>query len=215
MISLLLFSSLRLGLRSWEGVDNTADGNAEVRVAQDFIARVLRQSRPITLTLDAEPVLIFSGDAQTLELVSPLSEYVGVPGLYVLRLALDEGEQSSLRLTRWLLHPDVLEGTAEIPEWTPYDGGSLFALDDAEDRDIAEGVFGTTLLVESVEEFRIDYFGALDDAAPLGPEGELDADWQEDWIERSVPPLAVRIRLTTAERSWPDLQVRLPAFAER
>jgi general secretion pathway protein J len=215
LITLLLFSSLRLGLRAWEGVESTADANADLRIARNFLARALRQARPVSLTLDGESVLVFSGDAQTLELVAPLSEYVGVPGLYILRLSLDHGERERLVMTRWLLHPDVLAGSAEIPEWRPLDGGLQPSLDSEEDRDIAEGVFGTTILAESVDELRFDYFGPLDAVTSMTPAAEVDAVWQEDWMQRRTPPLAVRIRLTTAERPWPDMQIQLAAGSER
>lgn len=210
LISLLLFSGLRLGMRAWEGVDRTAEQTAELRVARNFLERALAQARPVSITLDDEPVLVFSGDAQDLELVAPLSEYVGIPGLYILRLGLEDGESPRLMLTRWLLHPDVLEGTAEIPEWTPYDGGIGSSVSGTEDKDIAAGAFGTTVLAEGVDELAIEYFGP-DDDAELVVEDELpNGNWQDEWIERHTLPLAVRIRLTTTSRSWPDMLVRLP-----
>jgi general secretion pathway protein J len=70
LISILLFSGLRLGIRSWEGVETSAEFNSELRLARDFLVRVLSQARPITLTLDAEPYLLFTGDVQNLEFVS-------------------------------------------------------------------------------------------------------------------------------------------------
>ena len=76
LISILLFSGLRLGIRSWEGVETSTEFNAELRLAHDFLIRVLSQSQPITLTLDAEPYLLFTGDGQNLEFVAPLSEQV-------------------------------------------------------------------------------------------------------------------------------------------
>jgi general secretion pathway protein J len=210
LIALLLFSGLRLGMRSWETVEVTAEKNAELRIARGFLERALGQSRTVVLTLDAEPVLLFGGDAENLEFVAPLSEHAGVPGLYILRFSLGEGDSRRLVLTRWLLHPDVLEGTAEIPEWEPFDGGIGASFAGAEDRDIAEGVYGSTVLVEDVEELRFDYFGPVNDGLSAAVGDDLDADWQEDWIERSSPPLALRIHLTTAERSWPDAIVTLP-----
>lgn len=85
LISLLLFSGLRLGMRSWEGVEAAAEYNTRLRLARDFLARVLSQARPISLTLDARPYLVFAGDSQNLEFVAPLSGQVGIPGLYILR----------------------------------------------------------------------------------------------------------------------------------
>lgn len=210
LISILLFSGLRLGIRSWEGVETSAEYNAKLRLARDFLVRVLSQSRPITLTLDAEPHLLFTGNAQNLEFVSPLSEQVGIPGLYILRLGLEaRGERGSLVLTRWLLNPDVLAGSNEIPAWQPL-GGQGASSGALEDQDVAAGAFGTSILLDNLEEFEIAYFGF--------PEGEDPAvmveakgEWQATWQDRAMPPQALRIHLTTPHRVWPDLIVWLGA----
>ncbi len=210
LISILLFSGLRLGMRTWEGVETSAEHNAELRLARDFLERVLSQSRPITLTLDAEPHLIFTGNGQNLEFVSPLSEQVGIPGLYILRLGLvATGERGSLVLTRWLLNPDVLAGTNEIPEWQPL-GTQGVSSGILEDQDVAAGAFGTSVLIENVEEFEIAYFGfpeGEDPAVAVDAKGE----WQATWQGRAMPPQAVRVHLTTPYRVWPDLIIRLGA----
>ena len=73
--------------------------------------------------------------------MAPLSEHVGVPGLYVLRLGVEgRGERSRLVLTRWLLHPDVLLGKADTPEWKPLDPASPgISGAPAADKDLAAG----------------------------------------------------------------------------
>ena len=209
LISLLLFSGLRLATRAWEAVDNTAERTGELRVARNFLERALSQSKAVTLTLDAEQYLVFTGDAETLEFVAPLSEHVGIPGLYILRLSLTGRGDAQLVMTRWLLHPDVLQGTAEIPEWEPFDGaGGLSNVAADADEDIAAGAYGTTLLVESVDEFEMSYFG-VQEGEGVGEE-TVEGDWYEDWFEQPRPPMAVRLRLTTTEQGWPDMLVRLP-----
>jgi general secretion pathway protein J len=163
----------------------------------------------VRVTFDAQPILVFAGDADNLELVAPLSEHVGVPGLYILRLGL-EGREARLVLTRWLLHPEVLAGDGEIPEWEPFDGTrELVGLDSDDDLDLAGGAFGVTVLLDRVEAFELAYFGVPEGAA-IGAAALEDADWYEDWLEQPRPPLAVRIRLTAPGRDWPDMLIRLP-----
>jgi general secretion pathway protein J len=204
LIALLLFSGLRLGTRSWERVEALAERTAELRIARGFLARSLEQIRPAQVTFDAERVLVFGGNEQNLELVAPLSEHVGTPGLYVLRLSLVRGEKDRLVLTRWLLQPDVLDGLGDIPEWKPFDGQASRTgaglLDEDEDR--AVGAFGRTLLVEDVAELDIGYFGIA--------EGEQEAKWHQEWLGESRLPSAVRIHLTTMKQTWPDMLIRLP-----
>jgi general secretion pathway protein J len=185
-------------------VDAAAERNAELRIALGFIARAISQARPVTLTLDGTPVQVLSGDEQNLELAAPLSENVGIAGLNILRVGLDD---ERLVLTRWLMHPDVLAGTAEIPAWEPLQGQRISAPIPGEDRDIAGGAYGTTLLAEGVTELQIAYFGPRED--DLGPTEDewLEGEWQTEWLERRDPPVAIRIRMMTADSDWPDLVV--------
>lgn len=208
LISLLLFSGLRVGIRAWEGVEAAAEINTELRLTRDFLRRILSQARPVTLLVEAEPHLVFAGDGQQLEFVAPLSEQVGIPGLYLLRLGLvNTALGSTLILRRWLLNPEVLAGGREVPAWHPLGTGSSFS-EVMEDQDVAAGAYGVSLLLEGIEEFEISYFGI--------PEGEdpalnvdAKAEWQAIWQNPITLPQAVRIHLTKAQRVWPDLIVEL------
>ena len=207
LITLLLFSGLRLGARAWEGVDAAAERIGAVRLAHDFLERSLTQSRAATLSFDGGIISAFAGDAQRLEFAAPLSEHVGVPGLYILRLTLEgSGDRRDLVLSRWLMHPEVLEGRGEIPAWEPLKDDTAMTLGSLPmDTDVAGGAFGRTLLLEGVDAFEIRYFGVL--------AGDTEPDWHEEWLEQSALPTLVRIHLTTTDQSWPDLIVALPAAA--
>ncbi len=204
LITLLMFSGLRLGSRAWEGVDAAGERVGRVRLAHGFLARTLAQARPAVTFVDGGAVNVFAGDAQRLELAAPLSEYVGLPGIYVLRLTLEgRGDDLSLVLTRWLMHPEVLAGMDDVPAWEPLLEDAGMALDSVPvGTDLADGAFGRTLLLEDVNELEIAYFGLA--------EGEDEPDWHEEWTEQPRLPLLVRIRLTTLDQAWPDLIVSLP-----
>lgn len=208
LITLLLFSALRIGSRAWDAVELAAERSGALRLARDFLGQVLSQARPVALMVDGTPVPVFAGDAERLELVSPLAERVGVPGLYILRLTLEDGggRGRDLILTRWLIHPEVLEGTQGIPPWEPLrdQTGSAGSAGPA-DLDEAGGAYGRTRLLEGVDRFEIQYFGGT-----AGAIGEEEPRWQEDWLEQETPPSLVRIRLTVPGQSWPDLIVALP-----
>jgi len=185
-----------------------AEDNAQLRLARDFLMRTLSQTRAATLTLEANPYLIFTGDSQQLEFVAPLAEQVGIPGLYVLRLGLEQHAGGiALVLTRWLLHPDVLVGNSAIPAWRPLaeGGGSLGILDDL---DLAAGAFGTSILMEGVEEFAISYFG-LAEGEDTALTTDAKEEWQGVWEGRQILPRALRLHLTTSRRYWPDLIISL------
>ena len=204
LITLLMFSGLRLGSRAWEGVDAAGERVGRVRLAHGFLARTLAQARPAVTFVDGGAVNVFAGDAERLELAAPLSEYVGLPGIYILRLTLEgRGDDLSLVLTRWLMHPEVLAGMDDVPAWEPLLEDAGMALDSVPlGTDLADGAFGRTLLLEDVNELEIAYFGLA--------EGEDEPDWHEEWAEQQRLPLLVRIRLTTLDQAWPDLIVSLP-----
>ncbi|HYN79169.1 MAG TPA: prepilin-type N-terminal cleavage/methylation domain-containing protein [Lamprocystis sp. (in: g-proteobacteria)] len=206
LIAVLLFSGLRLGARAWDGVDTAAERTGAVRLAHGFLLRTLTQARAATLVFDAAAVPVFAGDAEHVEYAAPLSEHVGVPGLYVLRLDTEgSGRQRDLVLTRWLMHPEVLKGGAEIPEWEPLKKDTQMKLSAiALDKDAAAGAFGRTLLLEGVEEFEISYYGVA--------AGDTDPDWHKDWLEQVALPTLIRIHLTTSDQTWPDLIVALPVL---
>ncbi len=203
IILVLLFSGLRLGSRAWEGVDTVSERVSDQRVAHNFIARTIGQTRDVSLVFDGLERPVFAGEAQRLEWVAPLSEHVGIPGLYVLRLELeDAGEHPRLVLTRWLLHPDVLEGGDDHPGWVPLDESSTLAADTGPlDRDVAGGVYGRTVLLPQVEDFQLAYFGVA--------EGEQDPDWLDTWVAQPRPPLLVRLALSTPAQSWPAMDLTL------
>jgi general secretion pathway protein J len=226
LITVLLFSGLRLGSRAWDGVDAVAERNAELRSARGFLDRALMQSRDLVLRFDEEDRQTFAGNATNLEFVAPLSEHVGVPGLYVLRLGLDgRGEHSRLVLTRWLLHPDVLAGNADAPEWEPLDPDSPADIDSVStDRDLAAGAFGQTVLLEQVGELELAYFGVAEQESQAGtqttgggPSGQVglgdeepEGQWYAEWVGQPHPPKLIRVHLTSRRQDWPDSIIRLP-----
>jgi len=204
LITLLLFSGIRLGTRAWDGVEAISEQNAEPRIARNFLSSALSQLRPVQVTFDAQKFLLFGGDAKNIEFVAPLSEHVGTPGLYVLRLSLAPSDSSQLILTRRLFHPDVLDGFGDVPEWVPLEAESGPTDFGSYDKDLAGGVVGRILLLEGVEELEIGYFG-------IG-EGEQDPQWNSQWLDEPRLPLAIRIHLTLRKQPWPDLLIRLPHF---
>jgi len=204
LISVLMFSGLRLGSRAWEGVETVSERVSDLRIARNVIERTLRQARDVEVVVDAVEEPVFAGTAQTLDLVAPLSENVGIPGLYVLRLGIeDAGDHRRLVLVRWLLHPEVLAGDDDHPPWEPLAEASR-PFDDSGplDRDVAAGAYGRSVLLPEVADFALAYFGV--------PEGEQEPEWSEEWLEQRRLPLKVGLVLTTPHQSWPAAVIDLP-----
>ncbi|MCG6941199.1 MAG: prepilin-type N-terminal cleavage/methylation domain-containing protein [Thiohalocapsa sp.] len=204
VITVLLFSGLRLGSRAWEGVETVSDRVNDLRVARNFIERALRQVRSESVLLDGQQWPVFAGDAHSLEFVAPLSEHVGIPGLYILRLVVEPaGDHDRLVLVRWLLHPDALAGGDAYPAWEPLAEASSTDADQGPlDSDVAAGAYGRTVLLPQVKQFELAYFGV--------EEGETDPKWLEEWEDQSELPQSVRIAVGTPRESWPAAVLELP-----
>lgn len=207
VIMVLMFSGLRLGSRAWESVATVSERVSDLRVARNFIERTLRQAQPIEVVFDGRQLPVFAGEQTRLELVAPLSEHVGIPGLYILRLVLESaGEYDRLVLVRWLLHSEVLEGGDDYPAWEPLMEDSGIGADVGPlDRDVAAGAYGRTVLLPEVAELGLAYFGVA--------EGETEPDWFEDWADQPRLPQKVRLVLRTPRQSWPSVVVELPGGA--
>jgi general secretion pathway protein J len=210
IITLLLFSGLRLGSRSWETVDGASERIADLRIARNLIQRTIREARKLSIMVDGVETPVFSGTADALEWVAPLSDHIGIPGLYILRLTLeDAGDYPRLVLTRWLMHPDVLEGSGEIPAWEPLaDAGGVPGDAGPFDVDVAGGAYGRTVLLPQVESFALGYFGQ--DAGAFVTADGAAREWLEEWVDQTELPELVGLSLTTPGQSWPTTLIPLP-----
>ena len=146
-----------------------------------------------------ERYALFYGTGETLEFVTPFPE-VGFGGLNLVRIeVVGGGEERQLLLSRWLLHPDVLEGGNGIPEWGPLRGGHSTPAGPADEA--VRGFFSQTVLVERLKAFSIGYFGAVDN--------EDEPAWRDEW-ESARMPERVTFVIEDADGEWPEMEFPLP-----
>jgi len=203
IMAVLLFSGLRLGARSWDSVDARAERNAEVRAVLGFLRFAFEHMQPVIWQGPKGQEVLFAGTSDAVELVTPFSSYLGLGGLYVVRLELvPSGDGSVLRLTYWSHHPEILDGASGLPAWAPLRDSPNSRIRDFPEEGGASGqFFGQRVLLEGVDVMTISYFGAL--------AGERDPSWHDEWLDPTVPPAAVRLHLD-AGGWWPDLYAALP-----
>jgi general secretion pathway protein J len=204
IVLLLLFSALSLATRSWESIHAYNEKSADLRIARNLIQRTLRQlRRQEDVSIEGLRLTALSGDNESIEWIAELSMHLGLPGLYMLRLVIEEDqERSQLVLYRWLLHPDILAGGDDWPAWEPLSEGARLRSFNASDDDVNDGAFGRTTLISDLDEFRIEYFGRL--------EGEARKVWSESWLDQPRLPRLVRIHVTTPGQEWAPMSVPLP-----
>jgi general secretion pathway protein J len=185
IIMVILYGGLRVGIRSSEAVLTRTENIEEIRVAQGFLRRQLRQSRALYWNdPEAGQVLAFSGEAERMEFVAPISRQLGLGGLYRFTLSLDDagGESASLHLD-WRSFQPVGEDIDETADEL-----------EAEQRRV--------VLVERVRGVEFAYYGE-----EVPGDG---ADWHEEWPQDAIElPRLVRVRLDPDERTWPDLVASL------
>lgn len=200
LILVILFSGFRIASRSWDAAELRSVHNSELRLVSGFVERSLRQLRGVSYDGPDGNRQVFSGSEHAIEFVTPMTGYLGLGGLYILRLEyLDEPEGGRLMMTRWLFHPDILEGVDKVPEWVPLHqpGGGFHDYGDRNEGEIRE-VFGQQVLLEPLEGLSFAYYGSQSD-------DEGDAEWHDEWDDPQKLPKLVRVSFREGYGWWPDI----------
>ncbi len=185
MMGTLALGGLRLGVRTWETVGQRVETESRTQIVRGFLRRTLSQATAVLeADSDGRPHPLFAGDGESLLLVAPLADYLGLGGLQRLELTVEDmggDDKRRLVLTR-----------------TPYHAPDREAGGDA----AAAGEPERHVLLEGVDGIRFDY---------LRDSGNGGREWSGRWADEPKLPLAVRLTVETPERRppWPDLVVPL------
>lgn len=184
LLSLVLFGGLRFGIRAWETGGARMEQTHRAEAVQSLLRRQLGQIRFLPPATDADAVMSFTGDRDSLTFVAPLPVHRGIGGSYLFHLAKSERNgRSDLTLAWSLYRPELLTTGPSTLE------------------------AGTTLL-EDIAGVELSYFGApLPEQAPQWW-GAWDLNDGEPQLVR------VRVEFQPGDlRRWPDLIVRVPGSA--
>ncbi|MDH3230461.1 MAG: prepilin-type N-terminal cleavage/methylation domain-containing protein [Alphaproteobacteria bacterium] len=188
MMATLALGGLRLGVRTWETVGQRVETESHSQIVRAFLRRTLSQAVAVLEPGDqgrSRP--LFTGDGESLSLVAPLADHLGLGGLQRLALAVEDmgaDDGHRLALTRTLYHPPGGQ-----------DGGGAVA-----------GEPERHVLLAGVPQIRFDY---------LRDSGDGGREWTGRWMDEPKLPLAVRLTVETQDRRppWPDLIVPLRVTA--
>jgi general secretion pathway protein J len=178
-ISSILYGSLALAARSWDGGEAKADQVSDMRAALTYLRTQLSEQYPQRMWKTPEVQLLFAGERDEIRYAAVLPERVAGGGVYYFRLAVvRNGDKSQLVQERLIPDPSALQE----PEFH-----------DAE----------RSVLANDIAELKVSYFGRDANAA------ELDAPtWRDRWDDRQRLPLLVRVDVKPAKgASWPSLLV--------
>ena len=178
-ISSILYGSLALAARSWDGGEAKADQVSDMRATLTYLRTQLSEQYPQRMWKTPEVQLLFAGERDEMRYAAVLPERVAGGGVYYFRLAVMRvGDKSRLVQERLIPDPSALQE----PEFR-----------DAE----------RSVLADDIAELKVSYFGRDANAA------ELDAPtWRDRWDDRQRLPLLVRIDVKPVKgASWPSLLV--------
>jgi general secretion pathway protein J len=178
-IAAILFGSLSLAARSWDGGEAKAAQVSDMRATQTYLREQISAAYPQRLWKAVDVPLLFAGEPGEMRYAAALPARVAEGGIDYFRLAVARtGEKSQL----------VQERT--VPDLT--------ALQEPEFRDAERSV-----LADDIAELRIGYFGRDAGAS------DVDAPtWRDHWDDRQHLPLLVRIDVKPVKgAAWPTLLV--------
>lgn len=175
----VLFGSLSLSARSWDGGEGKAHEVSDMRSTQEYLRTQLSAQHPHRLWKAQDVPLLFAGESGEIRYAAALPARVAESGVYYFRVAVARtGEKSQLVQERVL--PD--NASEEEPGFREA---------------------GRSVLADGIAEIKIGYFGrdpnASDAEAPT---------WRERWDDRYRLPLLVRIDVKPVKGApWPTLVV--------
>lgn len=184
LLSLVLFGGLRFGIRAWETGGARMEQTYRIEAVQTLLRRQLGQIRFLPPATDADAVMSFAGDRNSLTFVAPLPVHRGIGGSHLFQLAKSERDgRWDLTLAWSLYRPELLTT-----------GPSTYG----------EG----TILLADIAGIELSYFGAP--LPYLAPQW-WDA-W--DLNDGEPQLVRVRVDFLPGDlRRWPDLIVRIPGSA--
>jgi len=178
-IAALLYGSLALAARSWDGGEAKSQQVADLRTTQTYLRGQLSADYPQRMWKITGFPILFSGERDEIRYAAPLPPRVAEGGVYYFRVAVvKDGDRSLLVQQRMI--PDV--NALEIPEFRDAD---------------------RSVLAEGIAEIKIAYFGRAADAADI-----VAPTWLDRWDDKQRLPTLVRIDVKPEKGpAWPTLVI--------
>lgn len=176
VMMVLLFGSLRISVRNWDAGEERILEVSETAAIQNFFQRHLAAVRPVWDDFsDDDPKLSFQGESRQLRFVAPLPASAGRQGLQVF----------SVKLKKYAGSDSLV---VNIEPFFPLEDGEEWQNEDV-------------TLAEKAGEFKLSYFGSIEDDQP---------SWHDQWLEQRKLPSLIKVEMEFEnEKIWPELVVGL------
>jgi len=178
-IAALLYGSLSLAARTWDGGEAKNQQVADLRTTQTYLRAQLSAEYPQRMWKIVGFPILFSGQPDEIRYAAPLPPRVAEGGVYYFRLAVVKNGDRSLLVQERMI-PDV--NALEVPEFRDAD---------------------RSVLAEGIAELKIAYFGRAPDAADI-----IAPTWLDRWDDHQRLPTLVRIDVKPEKGApWPTLVI--------
>lgn len=175
----MLYSGLRLGIKSSEAGEERIQQVSRIRVTQEFLRSQFSRIQPVNWKYDGNIGVVFEGESDRVQFVAPMPGYVGEGGPHLQLIELVSGKNGmELIFDHRVAHPE-LEGDVEPdPDREPI------------------------LLLDAIEDAHFSYLKAGDD----NDAGEWTDSWDEPGQYPLLVRLEVEL-MDGAGVIWPELTV--------
>jgi hypothetical protein len=175
-----LFGGLRLGVRSWDAVQQGVDNLNTVRSVERFLRSEMALAHPYRWKTLQGQSIAFSGTRDKVSFVAQLPSRIGDGGLYAVSLELDRSGKE--RRLLWRQTPL----SSEMEDFTALSQSPVMVLAGTE--------------ISAVNDIWLSYFGReTDRSAP---------QWMDVWASDARLPMLIRIQVNFSDGSeWPDFVV--------
>ncbi len=180
MILVLLFGGLRLGVRSWDAVQQQVDNLNTVRSVESFLRREMSQTQPYRWKSGNGQRLAFLGERNKVNFVAQLPARIGGGGLYAISLEIENNAQGKRLVWRHVPLSPLVQDFAAVSR------AQEMVLAGAE--------------LTAVDDIWLTYFGRLSDStAPA---------WLDRWESDTRLPMLIKVQVRFASGTeWPDFVV--------
>lgn len=179
-ILVLLFGGLRLGVRSWDAVQQRVDVLNSVRSIEGFLRREMEMIYPYRWKGAPGQPLAFLGERHRISFVAQLPARIGTGGLYAISLELDH--RGADRKLVWRQAP--LNSTMQ--DFSPLVQTQEMVLARSE--------------LSAVDDLWLSYFGSTAEGGA--------SSWTDRWESRTRLPALIRIQVKFSDGAeWPEFVV--------
>ena len=173
LMTLVLFSSLRFSIRSWDRAEIKTLQVVDLRIVEGVLRREIGKAFPLRIGLANENKIAFEGDSKQVHFVTALPAHLSGGGLSLVALELAE---------------DRIEGKQVPPAKALVLKHVLF---DGETRDFsALDKSDRSVLLKGLEDVEFAFFGQDND--------QTEASWRNQWTSSARTPALLRIKLKFA-----------------